>query len=454
MHPIGRINKHTSDIRDNKRFTDDDEEIADKRKNIVDEKGLPDKRRNTDKFTTLPYYLPENVVKFLDPTSIAKIKTVHSRFKNMTPNVDSVTIAEDVKDEQLQNILSGFNFIDNLVIKSSHITTLYPLRSHHIKRLIICSSSSNIDMSTLQSLKHLTELTIDHCKVDMYVMLEMNNLQKLSLSYNSDQFNEDEIYFPPNLTYLSIHAPFFHNTSMFIILSKLQTLKMKLSSYDTIHNLETLVRLENLKYLSIDVPVFKNVNRLNRLIYLETLKINSAVIGELNRFNIDNLKKLKYLSINAPQFNYESLVTLVDLKRLKITTDCLYNDFGNIIYNLPKLRELSINANFVFECKWIHKHQNLEFIRFNKCTLIDTLYFKNMDKLKLIIIRNCRIDSYPYVWTNYAPITASNILKTTFTNNTNNNIIQVIICGKLNKHIIEGPITREMINGKVHFHMS
>ena len=236
-----------------------------------------------------------------------------------------------------------------------------------LKRCLISNNidTNNDDEFSINEMEKIENLDIysNYAIKSLEGLQYATNLKQLSLSFSYDNTNIslEPIYNLCNLEKLSLFNGILEENN-FDFLKGLTSLKeLEIYNLNKEIDLTTLGDYTNLTSLSIAAnKKLKNAQALIELSNLKKLKISQYGNGDFDISILNKLKQLEDLDISGNIKNQALLWNMIQLKRLRISTNSIINDFGGI-QNFQNLEYLNFSGDIcnITNFEQISKLENL-----------------------------------------------------------------------------------------------
>jgi Leucine-rich repeat (LRR) protein len=260
------------------------------------------------------------------------------------------------------------------------------------------------NLSQLNNNNNLTKLFLQNCKInDWTLLLELNNLQLLYISYSNISNLE---HIPKQIKYLYLNSCLyikdFSTISSFTNLTELSLENTYITDITCVQNLKCLTNLSLYKCNHI-----KDFGSLYKLIQIEILDVGRTSITNTNYFNYcRNIKELyiegckhiidfSYLSylisLETLNLGYSNIYDLTPISNLINLTYlnlewCKNITNYDIISKLYNLKTLRLNCSNVSDLSWIIPNQCLNNLDINYTKINDLSYIFKLHNLKKLIL--------------------------------------------------------------------
>lgn len=294
------------------------------------------------------------------------------------------------------------------------IFTKEELGSEKLRYLCINASNEDLNLSGIEYMQNLERITIHASGIkDFSFLSKLKKLKDLDIQSN-DEIDCEQLKNISNLEKFSTLNSEVKNLNKLSELKKLKELSLSNAWYD-IKEIENFINLENLdihgniyneapdfnklinlKSLSLSFNLFDNINTkpltFDKLTLLESLSISSYGDTVVDFTNINNLKNLKALSLNAyivnNAKNIDQISKIPNLENLDIdsweyqTLNISVNSIAN-----PKLKELKI-AGIIDDIGALTKLNYLENVTINNRGLGKVNIEKYLNDAENIKVKN------------------------------------------------------------------
>ncbi|CAL6022183.1 Leucine_rich repeats-containing protein [Hexamita inflata] len=310
-------------------------------------------------------------------------------------NVESALMSDTVKCLKIENCnmesVDGLQLenLENLQLLYTNLINLQNIdRFRLLKELKI--SSKYIDLEGIQSLEHLTQLTIFESVIsNIDVLKHLGKLTKLHLDSN-DLVDLSVLKSLVNIEDLSISGNIRVDLTSLPYLAKLVVLNISNLDLQSVQFLDQYTQLKELKLSSNRLEDISSLQHMRQLAKLD-LSVNN--IKNLSIFS--HLINIEYLDLsNNSEVDVEPLKCLVKLSYLNLN-DCNITSIS-ALRPLVNLKELLLTRNYNIDISSLQYFTNLTYLELAECVIYEISALRPLVKLQqLHLDENNIIDISP-----------------------------------------------------------